>query len=80
MTDRAALIAFTPQAGDIIEFLSDRQTEKGPCSGHVVGIYGDTAILHISDEALSFNIPSLMVSDFAPYRNHPDRKRYWGLA
>jgi hypothetical protein len=34
--------AFVPKIGDKVEFLSDRQTEKGPSSGTVLAVDRDT--------------------------------------
>lgn len=48
---------FTPAVGDLVEFESDRQTEKGPSSGRIVstnGRFGTCVIQHSDDQELFF--------------------------
>lgn len=75
------VIAFLPRKGDIVEFLSDRQTDKGPASGHVtmVNYKSGICVIEFSDIAETFVMRSLRVKRYVRHRNHDDRKPYWGL-
>ena len=65
------------QPGDIVEFLSDLQTEKGPSSGTCVANHGDVVIIDHSDAyGDSFKIKELRVKHFKKYE---DGRRYWGF-
>lgn len=80
-TDGSVKIEFLPRLGDIVEFLSDRQTEKGPSSGSVVAVdygAGNCSIRH-SDTTERFVMADVRVKIYTRRRNHPDRRPYWGL-
>jgi hypothetical protein len=74
-------IVFMPRLGDIVEFLSDRQTEKGPSSGEVVAVdyKKNTCRIRHSDTEEAFYCPTVRVRSYTRHRNHADRKPYWGL-
>jgi hypothetical protein len=40
---------FNPTPGDKFEFMSDRQTDKGPCTGTVLAVEGGSALMSYSD-------------------------------
>jgi hypothetical protein len=73
---------FMPAVGDIVEFLSDQQTEKGPSSGSILSVdyRNDRCVIEHSDTKETFAISKLQVRKFTRHRNHPDRKPYWGMA
>jgi hypothetical protein len=74
-------IEFMPRHGDIVEFLSDRQTEKGPSSGTVIAIDRDIDLCRIrhSDTIETFKMSKVLVKRYNRHRSHPDQKPYWGL-
>ena len=37
------------ERGHAVEFISDLQTDKGPCTGHIEIIQGNNVCMHISD-------------------------------
>lgn len=77
-----SLMEFMPTPGDIVEFLTDRQTDKGPSSGTVFSAdykSGKCVIKH-SDETREFVMADIIVEKYTSQRNHPDKKPYWGLA
>ncbi len=44
------------KAGDSIEFLSDRLTDKGPCTAKVGRVHKGTIIVKIDDSTISFKL------------------------
>ena len=75
-------VQFRPCVGDIVEFLSDRQAEKGPSSGSVTKINrwtGTCIIKHSDHPGEMFLMRKLKVENFRQHRNHQDRLPYWGL-
>ena len=79
--EQSVIIEFLPRKGDIVEFLTDAQTEKGPSSGSVIAVnYKDrTCVIQHSDTEESFLMPDVIVGRYRRHRNHPDRLPYWGL-
>jgi phage-related protein (TIGR01555 family) len=60
--DGAVLSAEAMRPGDVVEFESDRQTEKGPSAGKVVSIEGDVVtISHSDDTGEVFSVKTLSV-------------------
>lgn len=52
----------TMKVGDAVEFISDRQTEKGPSSGRVVERNGESVtIAHSDSPGESFRVEDLRV-------------------
>ena len=65
------------KAGDLIEFLSDRQTDKGPSSGVCVRNNGSTLTLSHSDiDDDIWSVDKLRVERVGWTR---DGRRYWAL-
>lgn len=72
---------FTPQIGDHVEFLSDRQTEKGPSGGRVVIVEGSKVAIRHSDAVEWFDARKIRVVRFNPWNKHLVRpSRDWSLA
>lgn len=72
-----AIDANNIQPGDIVEFLSDLQTEKGPSSGACAANHGDVIIIDHSDVyGDRFKTGDLRIKYF---KKHGDGKRYWGF-
>ena len=66
---------FRPSVGDTVEFLSDRQTEKGPSAGTVTALSPDgqrATIRHSDRPGEEFDLAKVKVA------SHHDH--YWGLA
>lgn len=60
--DGAVLSAEAMRSGDVVEFESDRQTEKGPSAGKVVSVEGDVVtISHSDDPGEEFSAKTLSV-------------------
>jgi hypothetical protein len=49
------------KAGDYVEFLSDKQTEKGPSSGSILISRGRLVVIEHSDCQEEFNTDNLLV-------------------
>ena len=49
------------QPGDHVEFLSDRQTDKGPSAGAVRGVNNGKVLISHSDCNESFRVSDLMI-------------------
>lgn len=65
------------QPGDVIEFLSDQQTDKGPCSGRCVRNADGLVILQFSDTRETWPVECLEVSCC---HNRPKfGNSYWAL-
>ena len=81
MKQTGMVIEFLPRSGDIVEFLSDGQTEKGPSSGSVVEVdyHGDTCVIQHSDVRETFVMSRVVVAKYSRHRNHPDRLPHWTL-
>lgn len=75
-------IVFMPRVNDVVEFLSDKQTEKGPSAGYVksVNYKKNTCVISHSDTEEDFYCPTVRVLKYVRHRNHDDRRPYWGLA
>ncbi len=74
MTD---ITADAMRVGDVVEFCSDRQTEKGPSSGTVVARQGDFVMISHSDTpAEIFRVSKLHVKALAETADH---RRLWRL-
>lgn len=74
-------IDFTPRYGDVVEFLSDRQTEKGPSSGRVCGVDYETGICMIrhSDGDEAFTMKNVLVKKYIRRNPNNHGLPYWGL-
>lgn len=58
------------KVGDAIEFLSDRQTEKGPSAGRVISRAGDVVcIRHSDDPGEMFDASTLIVERLSTHRH-----------
>lgn len=76
------IIEFMPDVGDVVEFDSDMQTEKGPSSGvcTAVDYSADCCTVRHSDHpGETFIMSKVVVFKYKRHRNHPDRARYWLL-
>lgn len=65
--------AFKPRVGDTVEFMTDRQTGKGPSSGRVTDVSSDgqTAMISHSDAAHdAYECPYVEVHQFVPSLRH----------
>lgn len=82
-TDGSVIIEFMPRVGSVVEFLSDRQTEKGPSSGTVLSCDWDkgTCIIRHSDHPGEvFIMKKVEVLKFKRRNpNDPQKRDYWGL-
>lgn len=58
-----------PKAGDYIEFLSDRQTDKGPSSGIITISSGEKILLKHSDCTEEFDVGDLVIVKKTKHRN-----------
>ncbi len=56
------------QPGDYVEFLSDRQTEKGPSTGRVVAISNDRVTIRHSDCTEDFKRCELILKKESDHR------------
>jgi hypothetical protein len=56
------LTANDMQPGDLIEFVSDKQTDKGPCSGRCISNDGVNVTLKYSDIVSIYRIEELIVN------------------
>lgn len=69
---------FEPSVGDKIEFLSDRQTDKGPCSGKVLAVEG-RVLLTYSDTTQWHDPEAIEVDKYIHAQFSRDGRTYWGL-
>jgi hypothetical protein len=75
----AGVKPFAPKVGDMVEFDSDRQTEKGPSSGPVTKVAdGKVTVKHSDHPGETFTIAKVKVKSFNPSAS--DGKRLWILA
>lgn len=56
------------QAGDYVEFMSDRQTEKGPSAGKIKISRGDDLLIEHSDCTEEFKASQLQVERKSEHR------------
>ena len=72
---------FEPQVGDKVEFVSDRQTEKGPSSGLVVAVEDDQVAIRHSDTVEWFRKGRINVRSFRTIsKGLKQELREWKLA
>jgi hypothetical protein len=82
-TNGSVKIEFMPFVGSVVEFLSDRQTEKGPSAGTVISCNwkNNTCVIRHSDHpGETFDMKKVQVVKFV--RKNPNDKQhrdYWGL-
>ena len=72
-------VEFQPAVGDLAEFWTDLQTEKGPSAGSVVAVdpHADTVTIRHSDHPGEvFNRPLVRVNY---HRIREDGRPYWQL-
>jgi hypothetical protein len=66
------------RSGDVVEFMSDMQTEKGPSSGTVISIMpGEVVIRHSDHPGENFDTSHLMVK--GEYRHKDGLRKLWIL-
>lgn len=70
--DSSAVVDFTPKVGDLVEFDSDLQIDKGPCTGNVSVVDETTVTISFgsTDEA-TFKLDELQLKE---YVQKEDRK------
>jgi|GEM_PF-4020521 len=57
-----------PSAGDYVEFLSDKQTEKGPSAGKISISCGNRILVRHSDTTEEFVVENLLVKKRTKHR------------
>jgi hypothetical protein len=61
LEDEDAYQAMQPSPGDLVEFLSDRQSDKGPATGTVEELDGDSVHVRVSDGSQWLDWPSVRI-------------------
>jgi hypothetical protein len=60
-----------PQIGDLVEFLNDRLTDKGPCTGKVIHVEHTIVTVRLAD--------SIIKLDSTKHILEAGRHRYWAI-
>ena len=68
------------KCGDLVEFLSDRQTHRGPCAGRCVGVLGQMAMISHGEGIAHFNTSILIVKKLTTAAPRLGGGRLWQLA